>query len=161
MSDEYHETVIAEDGTEEYLTVYIAGQLFGLNIARVHDVFLPDSITPVPLSSPEIKGVLNLRGRIVTAIDMNRRLNLPTQKQEGNGMAVGIEYRGESYGLIIDNVGEVLRLNANQIEANPSNLDARWRAISSGVCRLKGKLMLVLDVERTLDFGQDAGAAAA
>ena len=160
MSEEQHEMAIAEDGTEEYLTVFIGGQLFGLNIERVHDVFLPDSITPVPLSSPEIKGVLNLRGRIVTAIDMNRRLNLPENSANSHGMAVGIEYKGESYGLIIDNVGEVLRLNANQIESNPSNLDARWRAISSGVCRLKDKLMLVLDVERTLDFGQDSSAAA-
>lgn len=159
MIEEQYETTTIEDGTEEYLTVYIAGQLFGLNIDRVHDVFLPESITPVPLSAPEIKGVLNLRGRIVTAIDMNQRLSLPQQETEGNGMAVGIEYRGESYGLIIDNVGEVLRLNANQIESNPSNLDARWRSISSGVCRLKDKLMLVLDVERTLDFGSDTAAA--
>lgn len=161
MTEEFHETNMAEDGTEEYLTVYIAGQLFGLNIDRVHDVFLPDSITPVPLSSPEIKGVLNLRGRIVTAIDMHRRLSLPQGDSKRHGMAVGIEHRGESYGLIIDNVGEVLRLSADQIESNPSNLDARWRSISSGVCRLKDKLMLVLDVERTLDFGQDSTAAAA
>ena len=150
----------AQGPTREYLTVYIKEQLFGMSIDQVHDVFLIDSMTPVPLSIPEVAGVLNLRGRIVTAIDMRRRLNLPKPEGEHSTMAVGIEYHGESYGLIIDNVGEVLRISDQQIEPNPTNLDPRWRAVSAGVCRLEGNLMVVLDVERTLDFGQDQSAAA-
>lgn len=143
----------------QYVTVLIGGQLFGLPIERVHDVFVPDSITRVPLSRPEIAGVLNLRGRIVTAIDMRRRLHLPMRTDGGTAMAVGIEHKGESYGLLIDNVGEVLDLPASGRESNPVNLDGRWAAISGGVHRLDGQLMVILDVDRVLGGMAEALAA--
>ena len=137
-------------GQIQYVTVFIGGQLFGLPIHKVHDVFVPESMTRVPLSAPEVAGVLNLRGRIVTAINMRRRLGLPQREGNHGIMAVGIEYRGESYGLIIDEVGEVLNLDAAGREANPANLDGRWAEISGGVHRLSGQLMVILDVERVL-----------
>jgi purine-binding chemotaxis protein CheW len=144
----------------QYVTVVIGGQLFGLPIERVHDVFVPDSITRVPLSRPEIAGVLNLRGRIVTAIDMRRRLHLPARTEGGRAMAVGIEHKGESYGMVIDNVGEVLNLPTAGREPNPVNLDGRWAAVSGGVHRLNGQLMVILDVDRVLG-GMAAEAMAA
>ncbi|MEJ1160898.1 chemotaxis protein CheW [Prosthecomicrobium sp. N25] len=134
----------------QYVTVVIGGQLFGLPIERVHDVFMPESITRVPLSRPEIAGVLNLRGRIVTSIDMRKRLHLPPRAEGGHAMAVGIEHKGESYGLLIDNVGEVLTLPTAGREPNPVNLDSRWASISGGVHRLNGQLMVILDVDRVL-----------
>ncbi len=143
----------------QYVTVVIGGQLFGLPIERVHDVFMPESITRVPLSRPEIAGVLNLRGRIVTAIDMRRRLHLPPRTDGGQAMAVGIEHKGESYGLLIDNVGEVLDLPTDGREPNPVNLDSRWAAISGGVHRLSGQLMVILDVDRVLGGMSEALAA--
>ncbi|MHA7776490.1 chemotaxis protein CheW [Roseibium sp. M-1] len=133
----------------QYVTVVIGGQLFGLPISQVHDVFVPESVTRVPMSAPEVQGVLNLRGRIVTAINMRRRLHLPPLK-EGQMMAVGIEYKQESYGLVIDTVGEVLTLPSASAEPNPSNLDRRWAEISGGVHRLDGRLMVILDVDRLL-----------
>lgn len=144
------ETGDAPVNSVQYVTVVIGGQLFGLPIDKVHDVFVPEGMTRVPLSAPEVAGVLNLRGRIVTAIDMRRRLGLTTGEGGGGIMAVGIEYRGESYGLIIDEVGEVLNLDASTREANPANLDRRWSEISAGVHRLSGQLMVILDVERVL-----------
>lgn len=146
--------------TSEYVTVEIDNQLFGLPIAQVEDVFMPDAITVVPLANPEVAGVLNLRGRIVTAIDMRRRLGLPPRKTDGPPMAVGIEYNQESYGLIIDKVGEVLLLDASTFEKNPANLDARWSSISAGVHRLDGKLLVLLDVERILDINPERSNAA-
>jgi purine-binding chemotaxis protein CheW len=140
----------SHSGQIQYVTVFIGGQLFGLPIHKVHDVFVPESMTRVPLSAPEVAGVLNLRGRIVTAINMRRRLGLPQREGNHGIMAVGIEYRGESYGLIIDEVGEVLNLDAAGREANPANLDGRWAEISGGVHRLSGQLMVILDVERVL-----------
>ena len=101
----------------EYVTVMIGGQLFGLPISRVQDVFMPDRVTRVPLSAPEIAGVLNLRGRIVTAIDMRRRLGLPPRTDDKPSMAVGIELKGESYGLLIDTVGEVMKLGEDDARA--------------------------------------------
>ena len=149
----------SHSGQIQYVTVFIGGQLFGLPIHKVHDVFVPESMTRVPLSAPEVAGVLNLRGRIVTAINMRRRLGLPQREGNHGIMAVGIEYRGESYGLIIDEVGEVLNLEASGREANPANLDARWAEISGGVHRLSGQLMVILDVERVLGRMQGDMAA--
>lgn len=149
----------SHSGQIQYVTVFIGGQLFGLPIHKVHDVFVPESMTRVPLSAPEVAGVLNLRGRIVTAINMRRRLGLPQREGNHGIMAVGIEYRGESYGLIIDEVGEVLNLDAAGREANPANLDARWAEISGGVHRLSGQLMVILDVERVLGRMQGDMAA--
>ena len=143
----------------EYVTVMIGGQLFGLPISRVQDVFMPDRLTRVPLAAPEIAGVLNLRGRIVTAIDMRRRLGLPKREDARPAMAVGIESRGESYGLLIDSVGEVMKLNDGTREPNPVNLDGRLARVSAGVHRLDGQLLVILDVDRVLDTGSEAMAA--
>src|SRR5581483_8169565 len=97
-----------ESRTQEYVTATIGEQLFGLPIRRVQDVFMPERVTRVPLAPPEIAGVLNMRGRIVTLIDLRRRLGLPARAQTADVMAIGVELRGESYGLLIDAVGEVL-----------------------------------------------------
>src|ERR1700757_3120333 len=94
----------------EYVTPVVGGPLFGLPISRVQDVFMPERLTRVPLSSSEIAGVLNLRGRIVTVVDMRARLGLPKNDDGKPPMAVGGDLRGESYGLLIDQIGEVLRL---------------------------------------------------
>jgi purine-binding chemotaxis protein CheW len=145
----------------EFVTVMIGDQLFGLPISRVQDVFMLDRLTRVPLSEPEIAGVLNLRGRIVTAIDMRRRLGLPKRVDDRKPMAIGIEYKGESYGLLIDTVGEVLKLPENTREPNPVNLDARLARVSFGVHRLDGQLLVVLDVDRVLDMGSETTAIAA
>ena len=157
MTDEKNDQ---KDSTSEFVTVEIAGQLFGLPIEQVEDVFMPDAITEVPLSNPEVAGVLNLRGRIVTAIDMRRRLGLSPREDGGVPMAVGIEYNQESYGLIIDRVGEVLRLGKASFEKNPANLDMRWSSISAGVHRLEGELLVLLDVDRILDINNEKSNAA-
>ncbi|MCB1476751.1 MAG: purine-binding chemotaxis protein CheW [Rhodobiaceae bacterium] len=146
--------------SREYVTVKIAGQLFGLAIDRIHDVFAPVNMTPVPLAQREIAGVLNLRGRIVTAIDMRRRLGLPDRDDAGTSMAVGIDANGESFGLIVDNVGEVMRLALAELESAPANLDKTWSGLAAGIYRLEGQLLVILDVDRVLRLGGEASAAA-
>jgi len=143
----------------EYVTVMIGGQLFGLPISQVQDVFMPERMARVPLASAEIAGVLNLRGRIVTAIDMHCRLGLGKRQTEKSAMAVGIEFHGESYGLLIDSVGEVLKLADNTREPVPVNLDPHLARVSSGVHRLEKQLLVVLDVDRIFDGGSEAVAA--
>jgi purine-binding chemotaxis protein CheW len=145
--------------TTEYVTATVGDQLFGLPIARVQDVFVLDRMTRVPLATPEIAGVLNLRGRIVTAIDMRRRLGLAECNEARKRMAIGIECRGESYGLLIDAIGEVLKLSSSGREDNPVNLDERLARVSAGVHRLEDRLLVVLDVDRVLDVGPQAAAA--
>ena len=159
MSKEGLNQGMTDDSTTEYVTVKIANQIFGLRIEQVQDVFTPDAITQVPLALPEIAGVLNLRGRIVTAIDMRKKLFMPPKEDQGTQMAVGIEFNNESYGLIIDEVGEVLKLKQSGFEKNPANLDPRWAQISAGVQRLDGELMVLLDVNRLLAMDMKSQAA--
>ncbi len=147
------------ENTVEYVTAMIGGQLFGLPISRVQDVFVPERLTRVPLAGPDIAGMLNLRGRIVTVIDMRCRLDLEARERVGRQMAVGVEHRGESHGLLIDEIGEVLKLPAASREDNPVNLDGRLARVSAGVHRLEGRLLVILDVERVLDAGVTAVAA--
>lgn len=135
----------------EYVTVTIGGQLFGLPISRVQDVFVLSQVTRVPLADEDIAGVINLRGRIVTAIDLRRRLGISGDVGRAK-IAVGIEGDGESYGLVIDAVGEVLKPGAETAEPIPVNLDERLKRVASSVHRLDDRLMVVLDVDAVLDL---------
>ena len=152
-------TETAQQNLSEYVTAMIGGQLFGLPIVRVQDVFIPERLTRVPLAPPEIAGVLNLRGRIVTLIDLRRRFGLGEREDGAPFMAIGVESRAESYGLLIDSVGEVLKLDDAARELNPINLDARLARVSAGIHRLDGQLLIVVDVDRVLDIGANAIAA--
>lgn len=143
----------------EFVTVTIGDQLFGLPIARVQDVFVPERLTRVPLAPPEVAGILNLRGRVVTAIDMRMRLDLAGRGDGQPAMAIGIDSKSESYGLLVDSVGEVMKLPANACEPKPANLNSRIGRVASGVYRLDNKLMVVLDVDRILVMRESAMAA--
>lgn len=144
----------------EYVTFTTAGQLFGLPIERVQDVFKPAHMTRVPLASPEIAGVLNLRGRIVTAINLGKRLDLQSRIDSIAAMAIGIESDSESFGLLVDAVGEVLKLSETDREPTPINLERKLARVATGVFRLDGQLLVVLDVDRVLDLGAEPAAAA-
>jgi purine-binding chemotaxis protein CheW len=143
----------------EFVTLTTAGQLFGVPIGRVQDVFKPARITRVPLAGVEIAGVLNLRGRIVTIIDLRRRLDLEPGESERPPMAIGIEAKGESFGLLVDAIGEVLKLPTAEREPVPINLDRKLAAVSAGVYRLDGQLLVILDIDRVLDLRAEAVAA--
>ncbi len=142
----------------EYVTASIGEQLFGLSISRVQDVFRPERLTRVPLASRDVAGVLNLRGRVVTAIDMRARLGLPRDAAVEAPMAVGVDLRGESYGLLFDTIGEVLKLGDEARDINPVNLDPVIAGFAAGVHRLDGQLMIVLDIDRVLDLVMDKAA---
>jgi purine-binding chemotaxis protein CheW len=138
-------------GGAEYVSITIGDQLFGLPISRVQDVFVLNQVTRVPLAGDDIAGVINLRGRIVTAIDLRRRLGVSGDVGRAK-IAVGIEGDGESYGLVIDAVGEVLKPGVETAEPVPVNLDERLKRFASGVHRLDDGLMVVLDVDAILDL---------
>jgi purine-binding chemotaxis protein CheW len=150
--------------SREYVTFRIGEQLFGLSVTEIRDVFRPARMTPVPLSSLEIAGVLNLRGRIVTAIDARSRLGLPAREKtdKDQSLAIGVEYGGESFGMVIDEIGDVVRLDDAEMEQNPVNLDATWSAVSRGVYRLDNRLLVIMDIDQMLTCaGQGSAAAAA
>ncbi len=147
--------------THDYVTVFVDDTIFGLAIERVHDVFIPSGITSVPLAPREIVGLLNLRGRVVTALCLRRRLSLPDRAESAKSMAIGLEQGGETFALVVDGVGEVLKLGPATYEPVPINLDARWRELALGVHRLEGRLLVILDVEALLAFGETRREVAA
>ena len=145
-----NEAVIVKN--EDFVTATIADQLFGIPVLQVQDVLGNQKITRIPLAPPEVAGSLNLRGRIVTAIDVRLRLNLSARPKDKPGMSIVVDLRGELYSLMVDSVGEVLSLSNEDFERNPATLDPRWREVSTGIYRLNGQLMVVLDVPRLLNF---------
>jgi len=143
----------------EFVSITVAGQLFGIPVLQVQDVLGPQRITRIPLAPPEVAGSLNLRGRIVTAIDLRIRLRLPPLAEGRSGMSVVVDHGGELYSVLVDSVGEVLSLSAEMAERNPATLDPVWREVSGGIYRLDKNLLIVLDVARVLDFSARAEAA--
>jgi len=137
---------------ENLVTFTVNGQAFGIPIGRVQDAFVPDAITAVPRAPAQVAGVMNLRGRVVTAISLRDYLGMPAPQEAKPPIAIGIEHHGELYGLLVEKMGEVIAPERGSAEANPPNLDPKWRLALRGVYRLKDKLLLVLDVDRLLDF---------
>ena len=135
------------------LTLTVAGQLCAVPVLAVRDVLGPQTITPIPLAPREVAGSLNLRGRIVTAIDLRTRLGLPPRPVGAIAMSVVVDLRGELYSLLADEVGEVLALDAEGYSPNPPTLDAAWKAVALGVHRREGRLLVLLDVEQLLVLG--------
>lgn len=144
---------LADAAAEMFLTLTVAGQLCGVPVLSVRDILGAQVITRVPLAPPEVAGSLNLRGRIVTAIDLRRRLGLPERAAGATAMSVVVEQNGELYSLLSDSVGEVLPLRTEGFAANPPTLDPVWREVSRGVHRQDGQLLIVLDVDRVLAIG--------
>ena len=134
-----------------FVTVYVDKQLFGIPVERVQDILIPEKIANIPLAPREIAGAINLRGRIVTVVDVRKRLGL-AELQDKERMCTTVEQGHELYSLMVDNVGAVITLNTDKIEQNPSTLDHRWRGFSSGVVRLERELMIVLDIDSILNF---------
>jgi purine-binding chemotaxis protein CheW len=143
----------------DFVSVTIADQVFGIPVLQVQDVLGTQRITRIPLAPAEVAGSLNLRGRIVTAIDVRIRLRLPPRPEGRQAMSVVVDHGGELYSLLVDSVGEVLSLKSGDAERNPATLDPIWREVSAGIYRLDGKLLVVLDVAKVLDFSARAAAA--
>ncbi len=144
--------------SEEYVTALIDGQLFGIPVLAVQDVLGPQALANIPLAPPEVAGSLNLRGRIVTAIDLRKRLGMEPADRE-KSMSIVVDHHGELYSLLIDEVGEVLQVPMQNYERNPATLDPRWRDVSQGIFRLDGQLLVILQVQRLLDIIKVATAA--
>jgi purine-binding chemotaxis protein CheW len=136
-----------------FVTLTLAEQLCGIPVELVRDVLKTPKITRIPLAPPEVAGSLNLRGRIVTAIDLRRRLGLPP-RPPAEQMAVVTEQGAELYAFLVDQVSEVLSLSTADFEPNPPTLALLWASQSQGIYRLKERLMVVLDINRLLMLGK-------
>ncbi len=143
----------------DFVTLMIENQLFGIPVLQVQDVLRDVRVTRVPLSPPEIAGNLNLRGRIVTAIDMRRRLSMTPRGADEKFMNVVVEQKNELYSLIVDRVGEVLSLPDANFERNPPTLDRNLREVSRGIYQLDNRLLVILDIPALLAVFEKTEAA--
>jgi purine-binding chemotaxis protein CheW len=141
-----------------FLTMVLAGQLCGVKVLSVRDVLANQTIARIPLAPPEVAGNLNLRGRIVTAIDLRRVLHLPPREAGARQMSIVTEHGSELYALQVDQVREVVTLKSSAMEPNPPTLPALWAEHSQGVFRLEKQLLVVLNAERLLSFDIQAAA---
>jgi purine-binding chemotaxis protein CheW len=148
--DEPHAPAATAPASLTLVTLTVDGQACGLPVDCVRDVLAGQTIAPIPLASPEIAGNLNLRGRIVTAIDLRRRLRLPPRDQGASAMSVVTEQAGECYALLVDHVADVVSLQSDRFEAPPPTLPPCWAETCAGVVRQDDGLLVVLDPARLL-----------
>ncbi len=134
------------------VTMRVGTQLFGIPVQHVQDVLRAQRIARIPLAPPEIAGSINLRGRIVTVIDVRKRLHLEALPEGQTPMFVVVEHNNALYSLMVDSVGEVMNVPHAQMENTPANLQGSWREISEGVCRLPEELLVVIDIGNLLSF---------
>lgn len=130
----------------QYVSFLIADQLLGVPVDIVQEVLNPQAIAKTPKARPEIAGLLNLRGQIVTAVDLRKCLKLPANPAEKPSMNVVVRHKGESYSLLVDEVGDVINVSHDQFEPPPVTLDAHWKSLVSGVFQSEERLFIVLNV---------------
>ena len=143
---------IAEFGDRRVFTVISAGRTYGLPVEHIHTVFEMLAVTPVPLAPREVLGLVNLRGKIVTAVSLRRRLRDEDAPAGATRIAVGIDYRTESFALVVDEVGDVLTLDKSTAIETPPHLGAEGVPIAS-VHRLDDLILPILDLDWILTFG--------
>ncbi|MCA0401921.1 MAG: chemotaxis protein CheW [Proteobacteria bacterium] len=137
----------------QLVSVRISGQLIGLPITSVRDVFSIHAMTPVPKADRAVAGLVNLRGHIVTILDLGSLLNSRrSERAEGvEPMAVGVEWQGEVFGLVVDEIGDVLSLAADTSEIMPANMSPHWARFTRRVHKLERELMIEIDLHALLE----------
>jgi len=153
---------------EQYCTFYLDELFMGIEVEKVQEVLRFPEMTPVPLAPDAVCGLINLRGQIVTAVDLRRRINLSPRENEKEAMNIILRSEGGTLSFLVDQVGDVIEVDQSDFEEPPENLKGASRKLIRGAYKLKERLMLVLDTENTLDFsgihaqrqGGDRGPAA-
>lgn len=133
-------------------TFFVEDMFFGVDVLHVQEVLKCQPMTPVPQAPNVIEGLINLRGQIVIAIDMRQRLHLPPRPADQSPMNIVLRTSDGAVSLLVDEIGDVMEMDASAFERSPDNLDAAAREIIRGVYKLNDRLLLVLDEERTADL---------
>jgi purine-binding chemotaxis protein CheW len=138
------------DRTRQFCTFFVDNLFLCLEVERVQEVLRPQEMTYVPLASKVISGLINLRGQIVTAVDLRRRLELPARPEGQRPMNIVVRTDGGAVSLLVDEIGDVLEVNDAAFERPPETLHGVARELIRGIYKLKGQLLLVLDADRTI-----------
>lgn len=141
----------------QYCTFRLGGHLFGVPVETVQEVLREQDLTPVPLASREVSGLINLRGQIVITVDLRERMQLPRRTEGDEATNVVVRTSGDTVtSLLVDRIGDVLEPDLDRFEAPPDTVNGRVRELVTRVCKLDKELMLVLDTDKAVDI--DAAA---
>jgi purine-binding chemotaxis protein CheW len=143
--------------SQQYCTFYLDGHFFGVEVMKVQEVLRYQEMTRVPLAPEEVRGLINLRGHIVTAIDMRRRLKLKERAEGEVPMNVVVRTEDGEISLLVDEIGDVLEVDDSTFERPPETIDETTRELVRGVYKLPDKLLLVLDSEKVVNLANGNG----
>lgn len=142
----------------QFATFYLDELLFGVEVSKVQEVIRYQEMTRVPLASPVVQGLINLRGQIVTALDLRRRINLKDRASDKLPMNVVVRSGEEAVSLLVDEIGDVLEVEDEAFEAPPETLQGVGRELIRGVYKLSDRLLLVLDTEKKVALNGNGAA---
>ena len=131
-------------------TFFLHGLYLGVDVTRVQEVIRYQAMTRVPLAAPEVRGLINLRGQIVTALELRTRLALPPRPDTEKPMNVVIRTGNSTVSLLVDEIGDVVEVREDAFERVPETLPSAMRELFQGVYKLSPRLLLVLDPERAV-----------
>jgi purine-binding chemotaxis protein CheW len=137
---------------QQYCTFYLNGHYFGLDVLKVQEIILYQEMTRVPLASPVVRGLINLRGQIVTAIDLRRRLEMKERPAEQLPVNIVVQTDDGAVSLLVDEIGDVLQVPEKAFERSPRTLQGVARELIQGAYKLPERLLLILDIERTVNL---------
>ena len=137
---------------QQFSTFYLDGLLFGVQVSQVQEVIRYQEMTRVPLAPPEVQGLINLRGQIVTALDLRRRLNIKERSSDQLPMNVVVRSGEEAVSLLVDEIGDALEVEHDAFERPPETLQGEARQLIRGAYKLKDRLLLVLDTEKVVNL---------
>ena len=138
-----------------FFTVQAAGQLFGLPVDAVQTIFRLQAITPVPLGPDVVAGLVNLRGKIVVALSLERRLDLQSNGAATSALAVAVERRGETFALVVDSVGDAIECEEHERISSPRHIHDDRARLTAAYYRTAGGILPILDVDALFDMRTD------
>jgi purine-binding chemotaxis protein CheW len=141
---------------QQYCTFFVAGNYFGVEVLKVQEIIRYQEMTRVPQAPPEVRGLINLRGQIVTAIDLRRRLELDDRPADQLPVNVIVQTDDGPVSLLVDEIGDVLEVPEKLFERPPETLQGTARELIRGAYKLNDRLMLLLDIDKALQVGSEA-----
>lgn len=137
-------------GSAQLATFWLDGDLYGVEVAHVQEVLRSQTLTRVPLAPPAVAGLINLRGQVVTAIELRERLGRPARPAGSDAVVIVVRLHDEAVSFLVDGIADVVHVDAADFEAPPDTLDGAARDLILGAYKLDGRLLLALDVARAV-----------
>lgn len=138
---------------QQYCTLRVGDLFLGIDVEQIQEVLRDTAITPVPLADPAIRGLINLRGQIVTAIDLRRRLGLADADPSAPTSTMVLGTAEEPLALVVDSVGDVVDVDGESFEPPPDTLKGEARRMIDGAHKLERELLLILNLSAVMNIG--------